>query len=98
MLDHLREAVCGSDFIKVDVPGWIMAGGITLSLLIAFAIGYMLEGSVYTWLLPYIDPAVLFLVGLVLLPLPIRILRRAVAEVLLITPDDLLQTGSAGSR
>ncbi|MBI6630837.1 cation transporter [Pontibaca sp. S1109L] len=89
--EHRANRRIGSDFIKMDVQGWIMAGGITLSLLIAFAIGYMLDGSDYSWLLPYIDPAVLLLVGLVLVPVPIRTLRRAVAEVLLITPDDLLQ-------
>jgi len=80
-----------SDFIKLDLQGWIMAGAIALSLLVAFAIGYMLDGSAYTWLLPYIDPAVLLLVGLALAPLPIRTLRSAMAEVLLITPDDLMQ-------
>ncbi|WP_116599970.1 cation diffusion facilitator family transporter [Primorskyibacter marinus] len=89
--EHRANSRIGSDFIKMDVQGWIMAGGITLSLLIAFSIGYMLDGSAYTWLLPYIDPAVLLLVGLLLVPIPIRILWRAVGEVLLITPDDLLQ-------
>ena len=70
--------------------GWTRSVSL-LALLIAFAVGYMLDGSVYTWLLPYIDPAVLLLVGLALVPLPIRTLRSAVSEMLLMTPEDLLQ-------
>lgn len=89
--EHRANRRIGSDFIKMDVQGWGMAGGVALALLIAFVIGHTLDGSVYTWLLPYIDPVVLLLVGLALLPLPIRILRSAVSEMLLITPEDLLQ-------
>ena len=89
--EHRANRQIKSDFIKMDVQGWFMAGGITLSLLIAFAIGHMLDGSAYTWLLPYIDPAVLLLVGVLLVPLPIRTLRSAVPEMLQITPEDLLQ-------
>ena len=89
--EHGANRQIRSDFVKMDVQGWFMAGGITLSLLIAFAIGHMLDGSAYAWLLPYIDPAVLLLVGLMLLPLPIGTLRSAVPEMLQITPGDLLQ-------
>ena len=88
--EHRANKQIKSDFVRMDVHGWIMAGGVTLSLLIAFAIGFALDGTGYVWLQPYIDPLVLLLVGLVLLPIPIGTLRKAAAEVLQITPDDLL--------
>ncbi|MFU8823551.1 cation diffusion facilitator family transporter [Yoonia sp.] len=88
--EHRANRQIKSDFVRMDVHGWVMAGGVTLSLLIAFAIGFALDGTGYAWLLPYVDPLVLLLVGLALLPIPIGTLRKAAAEVLQITPDDLL--------
>lgn len=88
--EHRANRRIGSDFVRMDVHGWLMAGGVTAALLIAFAIGFALEGTAQAWLTPYIDPLVLLLVCLVLLPIPIGTLRRAAAEVLLLTPDDLL--------
>lgn len=88
--EHRANRQIKSDFVRMDVHGWVMAGGVTLSLLIAFAIGFALDGTGYAWLQPYVDPLVLLLVGLALLPIPIGTLRKAAAEVLQITPDDLL--------
>lgn len=45
-----------SDFIRLDVFGWIMSTGITAALLVAFIIGYALEGTAWSWLTPYVDP------------------------------------------
>lgn len=78
-----------SAFVAMDVRGWLMAGGVTAALLIAFAIGLMLEGTAYAWLMPYIDPMVLIAVCVLLLPVPLSSLRRAVAEIALVTPADL---------
>lgn len=88
--EHRANRKVRSDFVRIDVHGWIMAGGVTAALLVAFAIGYALSDTEFAWATPYIDPLILLLVCMVLLPVPIGTLRRAAAEVLLITPDDLL--------
>lgn len=80
-----------SDFIRLDVSGWIMSTGITAALLVAFIIGYALENTEWTWLTPYIDPATLALVCLFIIPIPIKTVRRALADMLLVTPEDLRQ-------
>ena len=41
------------------------------------------------WIAPYIDPAVLALISVVIIPIPIATVRRAVADMLLLTPPDL---------
>lgn len=89
--EHRANRRIGSDFVQMDVNGWIMAGGVTASLLVAFAIGFFLDGTAHAWMMPYIDPAVLMVVCVVLLPVPVGTLRRALSEVLLLTPDDLRQ-------
>lgn len=81
----------GSDFVKLDGKSWIMSGGITAALLVAFCIGYAVQGTEWEWISPYIDPAVLALVCLVLIPLPISAVRQAFADMLLVTPPDLKQ-------
>lgn len=79
----------GSDFIALDVRSWIMSGGITAALLVAFIVGMAVEGTQYGWLAPYVDPAVLALVCLILIPLPVGTVRQALADIMLVTPPDL---------
>ena len=88
--EHRANRHARSDFVTMDLQGWIMSGGVTTALLLAFGVGYAVQETDHAWITPYIDPAVLLVVCLVLLPMPVGILRRAAAEVLLITPDDLL--------
>jgi predicted Co/Zn/Cd cation transporter (cation efflux family) len=78
-----------SDFIALDVRTWIMSGGISLALLIAFIIGYAVNGTPFSWVSPYVDPAVLALVCVVIIPLPIGTIRQALSDILLIAPADL---------
>ncbi|KAA0971933.1 cation transporter [Aureimonas fodinaquatilis] len=78
-----------SEFVRLDVKGWIMSAGITAALLIAFCIGYAVQGTQWQWLSPYIDPAVLALVCLLIIPLPIPVIRQALADIFLVTPVDL---------
>jgi predicted Co/Zn/Cd cation transporter (cation efflux family) len=78
-----------SDFIALDVKAWLMSGGITAALLIAFLIGHAAEGTPLAWISRYVDPIVLALVCLVIIPIPIGLVRQALSEILLITPVDL---------
>lgn len=78
-----------SDFVRLDISGWVMSTGITAALLVAFCIGYFIQGTRYAWLSPYVDPAVLALVCLAILPVPFATVRRALSDVLLMTPDSL---------
>ncbi|WP_120004861.1 cation diffusion facilitator family transporter [Nesterenkonia muleiensis] len=80
-----------SALVDMDIKGWIMAAGVTSALLIAFVIGFFLDGTPLEWLRPYVDPAVLAVVALALIPVPLSILRKAVAELALVTPEPLLR-------
>ncbi|MBI6925183.1 cation transporter [Pseudomonas putida] len=80
-----------SDFVAMDVKGWVMSASITVALLIAFCFGYAVQGTSLEWVSPYIDPAVLALVCLVIVPLPMSVVRQALADIFLVTPGDLKQ-------
>jgi predicted Co/Zn/Cd cation transporter (cation efflux family) len=87
-----------SDFVALDAKAWIMSGGITAALLIAFAIGYAVDGTAWVWISPYIDPAVLALICIVITPLPVATVKQALSEVLLVTPDELKQQVDTAAR
>lgn len=80
-----------SDFVRMDVKGWVMSASITAALLIAFCFGFAVQGTQWEWVSPYIDPAVLALVCLVIIPLPLSVVRQAMSEIFLVTPNDLKQ-------
>jgi predicted Co/Zn/Cd cation transporter (cation efflux family) len=88
-LGRRRNRALSSDLIALDTKGWIMSGGITGALLLAFAVALPLRGSAAAWFLPYVDPLALLLVSVAILPVPLRELRQAVREILLVTPAEL---------
>ena len=88
-LEYRANRRIDSALVAIDVMGWVMAGGVTAALLVAFTIGLLIDGTRFAWAMPYVDPAVLALVALVLIPVPLGTLRQALAEVALVTPSAL---------
>lgn len=80
-----------SAFLALDAKSWVMSGSITSALLIAFIIGYAVQGTALQSISPYIDPAVLALVCLLVIPMPLSTMRQALADILLVTPAALKQ-------
>ena len=66
-----------------------MSGGITSALLLAFGGGMLVQGTQLEWISPYIDPAVLAIVCLIIIPLPVGSIRSAIKDMLLIAPPGL---------
>lgn len=79
----------GSDFIRLDAQSWLMSAAITSALLVAFIVGLAMKGTRFSAWLPYIDPVVLAVLTLGLVFVPIRTVRKALTEILLITPPEL---------
>ncbi|PZO77636.1 MAG: cation transporter [Mesorhizobium amorphae] len=90
--------VLGSDFVKLDARAWMMSAALSGALLLAFVFGYGMQGTEHAWLLPYVDPAVLALVCLVIIPLPVGTVRQALADFLLVTPSELKSHVDAVAR
>jgi cation diffusion facilitator family transporter len=79
----------GSDFVRLDAQSWLMSAAVTSALLVAFAIAWSLRGTSFDHFTPYADPVVLALLTLALVFVPIRTVRKALREILLITPPEL---------
>ena len=78
-----------SDFVRLDAQSWLMSAAVTSALLVAFGIAWSLRGTAFGYLTPYADPVVLALLTLALVFVPIRTVRKALQEILLITPPAL---------
>lgn len=78
-----------SDFVALDIRSWFMSGCISAALLLAFSIGYAVQGTQHEWMAYYVDPATLAIVCLFIIPIPIGTVRQAFSEILLVTPPDL---------
>jgi predicted Co/Zn/Cd cation transporter (cation efflux family) len=84
-----RNSALGSGFIALDVKSWKMSGAVSSALLGAFALGWMMTGTRFEAWQPFVDPAILALICLVILPMPFSDLRAAVADIFLIAPEEL---------
>lgn len=79
----------GSSFLELDAKAWTISAALTGALLAAFCFGWLIQGTGWEWMSPYVDPAVLALVCLIVLPMPIPTVRQALADIMLVTPQDL---------
>jgi len=75
-----------SALIELEAHSWLMSGLITAALLVAFGAAKAMAGTPYAHLTPYVDPAVLAALALLLLPIPMLAARRAFGEIFGITP------------
>lgn len=78
-----------SVLLDIDARGWLMATLITAALLAAFVISLILERTPWAHWTPYTDVVLLAVLTLCFLPVPLGIVRRAMAEILLIAPQAL---------
>lgn len=79
----------GSQFVALDARAWVMSASMSVAWLAAFVFGAMAERTHLAWIVPYIDPVVLAVVCVAVIPLPIGTVRQALADILLVTPADL---------
>lgn len=91
MFVYVRRAnrAIGSELLALDVKGWAMSGLITAALLLAFIAGYGLQGGPYARFVPYLDPAILAVLAICLVPIPLKTVYSAVKDIFLVAPADL---------
>lgn len=78
-----------SGLVRLDVKSWLMSALVTTALLVAFGIALAIKGTEAEWLVPYVDPAVLALLSLLLLPMPYREARESLTEILGLSPPGI---------
>lgn len=75
--------------LEVDYRSWLLSGLLSLTLLVAYGIALALADTPYRQLVPYIDPAMLLILCLALLPMPLKILFDTSRDILRVAPQEL---------
>lgn len=88
----------GSALVALDARSWAMTAALGAALSLAFLVGRLVEGTAYAWVSPYIDPVALLIICVLLIPAPLATVRRALSEILLVTPQDLRDQVDAVAR
>jgi cation diffusion facilitator family transporter len=80
-----------SEFLRLDTQSWLISAAISSSLLIAFGIAMLTEGTHYDNFTPYIDPIILAVLTSCLIFVPIPAVRDAMRDMFLVAPFELDQ-------
>jgi cation diffusion facilitator family transporter len=81
-----------SDLLHLDAQSWLMSALAAVALLVAFVIAWGLGKTPWANLAPFVDPTILGVLSLAMIAMPIKTVRQALTEILLITPTDLDDT------
>lgn len=78
----------GSDLVAAEAMQWRAAVVLGVAMTIGFAGAVALTRTGWSELAPYVDPALVLVVAVLILPEPVRMLRQAFRELLEGAPDD----------
>lgn len=79
----------GSELVALDARNWFVSGLISVALGISFLLAGLTHGTRYDHLVPYLDPAVLAVLSLAMLPLPLHSCWRSAKDLFQVAPGDL---------
>jgi len=90
---QLRVAkTTGSQLVAVDAKSWLIDGLMSFVVAIAFGVAFWLSSTGLAHLVPYVDPGLVMLLTLLMIPIPIRIMARGAGELLKTAPEASVQT------
>lgn len=91
LLQHRAAKATGSPLLEVDVRNWRIDAALSGGVGVAFLVAFLLRDSQWTHLLPYVDPALVSLLVLLIIRDPVKIVAEGIGELLAIAPDKEMQ-------
>jgi predicted Co/Zn/Cd cation transporter (cation efflux family) len=79
----------GSALVELDMKAWAMSGVMTAALLLAFLLARAMQGTALAPYVPYVDPAILAILSLAVLPVPWKDAKIAFRDIFQIVPAAL---------
>jgi len=90
LMNHYKN-ISQSTLVAVDAKGWLIDTIISSSILGAFVVVYFMQDTQWAVYLPYVDSTLVAVLVLISLPIPIRMLKEHMREVLLLAPKEEVQ-------
>ena len=81
-----------SPMLDVDAKAWLMDGVLSLVVAGAFLGALLIQGTRWDPVVDYVDPALVVLLVLLVLPVPLKIVRDNLGELLRVAPEPEMQT------
>lgn len=81
----------GSPLLAVDVKNWLIGGAISSGVALGFLAALLIQGTSWSHLVPYVDPALLVALVSVVIWIPLRTVWQGVGELLQVAPDPVTQ-------
>lgn len=91
VMQHRAAKATGSPLLAVDVKNWQIDAGLSVGVGVAFLAAFLLRDSQWAHLLPFVDPALVTLLVLIMIWDPIKIVAEGVGELLAIAPEKSVQ-------
>ncbi|WP_414828530.1 cation diffusion facilitator family transporter [Alteromonas sp. H39] len=89
---RINSKALRSDLVAVDAHTWFVDGVLSASILVGFAIAYGLQQSEFAHLAPYVDPLLLIVLGMAMLPIPFKIMLESLNEVINKAPSEAISS------
>jgi len=80
-----------SPLLELDAKNWLIDGVMSCVVAAAFLAAFLLQGSKWAYIIPYVDPGLVVLMVLFMLHIPLRTIRDSIGELLQIAPPPELQ-------
>ncbi|GAB3111631.1 cation diffusion facilitator family transporter [Aestuariicella hydrocarbonica] len=81
----------GSKLAAVDATDWLFDGMLSTGILLGFSVALMMQDGPYGYLVKYLDPLMVIVLVMLFLPIPFRIFKNNLREVLYLAPEQKLQ-------
>ena len=85
---RINSKALRSDLVAVDAHTWFVDGVLSASILVGFALAYGLQQSEFAHFAPYVDPLLLIILGIAMLPIPFKIMLESLNEVINKAPPE----------
>jgi cation diffusion facilitator family transporter len=76
-----------SAIVHLEMQGWFIDGLMSGVVLISFLIGYAIRDTTFSSWLPYLDSVIVLVICVIILPIPFKILKENLYELLLSAPE-----------
>ncbi|MEL7331133.1 MAG: cation diffusion facilitator family transporter [Cyanobacteria bacterium J06560_2] len=77
-----------SPILELDYKNWLIDGVISGAVALAFGLILLLQDTDWRWFIPYADPALVFLLVLLVLPLPLQTVIKNSLQMMGKAPDE----------
>ncbi len=83
----LAKRAQGSDLVAAEVTQWAASVVLGVALVIGFAVALAIQSTSLSGLAPFVDPVLVLVAAVLILPTPLRMLRASFRELLEGAPD-----------